>query len=99
MIAMDRHDAPFAARLLAAGRRSCRWAGCGMLLSVSNPFDAPLKFKMVMMPLESERFAATSSCPAVPHGSVFESWPFPIFRVLLTEGRTLGRKESLVCEE
>ncbi|MGN6514002.1 MAG: hypothetical protein ACTHKZ_10595 [Lysobacteraceae bacterium] len=69
----------------------------GMLLTLRNPFKAALKFRMGMMPLASDALYATSSCPVVAGGGSYEMWPYPIFQVLLGEGRLLGDGDDLSC--
>ncbi|RYG35993.1 MAG: hypothetical protein EON93_05745 [Burkholderiales bacterium] len=58
----------------------------GMLLTVDNPFPKALKFRMGIMPLDKESLYATSSCPIEAGLKNFESWPYPIFQVVLTAG-------------
>lgn len=60
-----------------------------MLLQLTNPYNWPLKFDMGMMPLDGERLLKTSSCPVMAGGSSFETWPQPIFQVVLAKPRFL----------
>ena len=70
----------------------------GMLLTVTNPFKRPLKFDMGIMPLERPSLFKTSSCPIVPGGTSFESWPEPIFQVVLGNARFVEAKGGgVVC--
>ena len=68
-----------------------------MMLSVKNPYEKFLKFRMGIMPLEKPELFATTSCPAVPKGGAYESWPDPIFQIVVTSGRLLEPKDSLAC--
>lgn len=63
--------------------------GKAMMLVVTNPFSKTLKFNMGMMPLDSERLLKTSSCPISPGTSSYETWPYPIFQVVLANARLL----------
>ncbi len=67
----------------------------GMMLSVSNPFPAILKFNMGIMPLESDRLLKTSSCPVLKRS--FEMWPYPVFQVVLGGGHVVYEANS-VCD-
>lgn len=49
--------------------------GRGMMLSVKNPFDRPIKFSMGIMPLDKDTLFKTSSCPVIAGGNSFEMWP------------------------
>lgn len=71
----------------------------GMMLMVSNPFDKVLKFSMGMMPLGEEGLFKTSSCPIIAHGSIFEMWPYPIFQIVLGDGRILEDDDDRACTE
>jgi hypothetical protein len=50
-----------------------------------------------MMRLSSERLEKTSSCPVVPGGALFETWPYPIFQVLLANARLLEPGDKYDC--
>ncbi|GAA5000427.1 hypothetical protein FNZ56_10715 [Pseudoluteimonas lycopersici] len=65
----------------------------GMMLTTTNPFDETLKFDMGITPLESDDLYKTSSCPILK-GS-FETWPYPIFQVLLGNGRVVAKDYGL----
>ena len=68
-----------------------------MILTVRNPFPKPLKFNMAMMRLASERLEKTSSCPVGPGRALFESWPYPIFQLLLANARLLEPGDKSDC--
>ncbi len=71
----------------------------GMLLKLDNPFSRTLKFDMGMMPLEQPRLLKTSSCPILPGTTSFESWPRPLFQVVLANARLIDVKDGhSVCE-
>lgn len=69
----------------------------GMMLSLQNPFDRPIKFNLGIMPLDSDDLYRTSSCPVIANGGAYEIWPYPIFQVLLGNGRIMNPKESMAC--
>jgi hypothetical protein len=71
--------------------------GKGMQLIVTNPFSKTLKFNMGMMPLDSEKLVKTSSCPIRPGNSNYESWPFPIFQIVLGNARLLEAGADPAC--
>jgi hypothetical protein len=71
-------------------------ASGGMMLTVNNPFKRMLKFDMGMMPLDKEDLFKTSSCPVMAAGSGFESWPYPIFQIVLGNGRLIDAKEGQI---
>lgn len=71
----------------------------GMMLSLRNPFDKQLKFRMGIMPLDSESLYKTSSCPVISGGGSYEMWPYPIFQVLLADPRLLEDGEDMACTE
>lgn len=68
-----------------------------MLLKVTNPFSQSLKFNMGMMPLDSDKLLKTSSCPVMAGGSSFESWPEPVFQVVLGNARFIDADKGQVA--
>jgi hypothetical protein len=68
-----------------------------MLLELRNPFDRPLKFNIGMMPLDKEELYKTSSCPVMAGKMLFESWPYPIFQLVLANPRLLVADASQEC--
>jgi hypothetical protein len=71
----------------------------GMMLTLANPFPKALKFNMGMMPLDVDTLHRTSSCPVIAGGKSFETWPFPIFQVVLANARLLELGDSMACVE
>lgn len=71
----------------------------GMMLSLHNPFDKALKFNMGIMPLDAEELYKTSSCPVAAGGNSYEMWPYPIFQLVLANGRLLEPSETIACVE
>lgn len=70
-----------------------------MLLTLHNPFGQALKFDMGMMPLTSERVLKTSSCPVIAGGTGFETWPYPIFQIVLANPRFIDPdKGNVRCD-
>jgi len=70
-----------------------------MLLSLSNPFDRPLKFDMAIMPLDNAQLLPTSSCPVKAGLKSFEMWPDPLFQVVLTKPRFVGATgKAMSCD-
>lgn len=56
----------------------------GMMLTVKNPFKAPLKYHINMIDF-AHKPHQTSSCAVMAGGSVFESWPYPITELLISD--------------
>lgn len=86
-----------AAKTLVASLRQTEDGG--MLLEVRNPFDDVfLKFDMGIMPLDGNDLHRTSSCPVAQ--SSMELWPYPVFQVVMTNGRVLPKADAaaLRCE-
>lgn len=71
----------------------------GMMLTTHNPFDRHLRIRMGMMPLDREWLVKTSSCPVIAGGASFETWPFPIFQILLADMRLMDTDEPMACIE
>lgn len=69
----------------------------GMLLKVESPFKGSLKFSMEIMPLDRPHLFSTSSCPIAGGTANFESWPYPIFQVVLGAGRVTEGNASAAC--
>jgi hypothetical protein len=70
-----------------------------MMLSLHNPFNRPLKFNMGIMPMGSDDLYKTSSCPIIAGGGSYEMWPYPIFQVVLGDGRLMNPDDSTACVE
>jgi len=68
-----------------------------MLLELNNPFDRRLKFDIAMMPLDKDRLYKTSSCPVMAGKMSFESWPYPIFQLVLSKPRLLADAAGSEC--
>ncbi len=71
----------------------------GMMLTLHNPFNKTLKFNMGIMPLDAEDLYKTSSCPVIAGGNSFEMWPYPIFQLVLSNGRLMEPSNSVACVE
>ncbi|WKD48945.1 hypothetical protein [Microbulbifer spongiae] len=70
-----------------------------MMLSLSNPFeDVILKFNMEMMDFSGNPHQ-TSSCPVMPGGSIYESWPHAIPELIIKNpvAKPKDEMESLAC--
>lgn len=71
-----------------------------MTFSIQNPFDRILKYRAGIMPLEGNaQVYQTSTCPVIPKGGGFETWPQPLFQLVLGEFRFLApdAKDAGVC--
>lgn len=64
-----------------------------MMLTVLNPFSRTLKFHAGLMPLEPPQgiiessLSQTATCPVIGRGVGSESWPEPLFQVVVGEFR------------
>jgi hypothetical protein len=69
----------------------------GMVLSITNPLDAALKFSLQAMDFEG-MMHETISCPVMAGGSLFETWPHAIPQLVLLDPRMLAPGDSLDCQ-
>lgn len=69
-----------------------------MLLTVTNHSANDIKYHLAMMPLASERLVKTSSCPVSAGLMAFESWPFPIYQLLVPEIFIVEKSDQSKCE-
>jgi hypothetical protein len=71
-----------------------------MLLIIHNPFAKILKYDALIHRQGTTRLVYTSSCPMCPKCGAYESWPYPIVRILLSKFRFLEKnsKESTLCK-
>lgn len=60
-------------------------SGTDMLLSVSNPFLKTLKYHLAAMATESSPLTKLASCPVRPGTESFETWPNPVFQLVLMQ--------------
>jgi hypothetical protein len=70
--------------------------GCGMMLHAHNPTKRYIKYDLGMQLIDSEVLYKTSSCPLIPELSGYESWPHPIFQLVMTNFRWVD-KSKLDC--
>jgi hypothetical protein len=61
--------------------------GTGMLLKLKSDIAVRVKYHAVMLVPEKDglRPLDTSSCPVIPYGSAYESWPHAIAMIVLTD--------------
>ena len=69
-----------------------------MLLTVVNHYKHDIKYHLSMMPLKEEKLFKTSSCPVLAGKMAFESWPFPIYQLLIPEIFIIETKHNIKCE-
>ena len=69
-----------------------------MLLTVYNYGKYDIKYHLHMMPLNDERMLKTSSCPVLSGMAVFESWPYPIYQLLINNFKIIEIKDTAKCE-
>lgn len=69
-----------------------------MLLTVVNNSKYDIKYHLAMMPLKENKLIKTSSCPVSAGKMVFESWPFPIYQLLVPEIFIIEATDKIKCE-
>ena len=75
-------------------------AEVGTILTVSNPFPKPLKYRAGIHRLGYEEFHNTSICP-IPQGlKSYEHWPEPLIHILLVDFRFVDENDQneMVCD-
>ena len=69
-------------------------AEVGMILTVTNPFSKPLKYRAGIHRLGYDKFHQTSICP-VPQGlKSYEHWPEPLIQILLVDVRFIDENDQ-----
>jgi hypothetical protein len=68
----------------------------GMMLSVKNPLDKPIKYHLNMID-RSGKPHQTSSCPVHAGISVFEMWPHPIPEIRVSNAHVASKSEEGLC--
>lgn len=69
-----------------------------MVLFVENYSKYNIKYHLSLMPLEKDGLYKTSTCPLLAGFSAGESWPYPIFQLLVTEIFILEDSRRTMCE-
>jgi hypothetical protein len=71
----------------------------GFMATIENYGPSRLKVEMGLMRIDGpDEPEYTSSCPLEPGRSLFESWPYPLFQLLLASPRILAEDEQVPCE-
>lgn len=60
-------------------------SGRGMMLTVHNPFDRPLRYEAGIRRLDDSGFTPSDVCPVMAKLGGIEAWPEPLFQVRLTD--------------
>ena len=66
----------------------------GMMLVVKNSFEKHLRYEAFIALPEQDGFIYTSSCPVGPGLSTYESWPYPISHIVLTNVHFIEPEED-----
>ena len=69
-----------------------------MLLTTNNYGKYDIKYHLHMMPLDDERMLKTSSCPVLSGMATFESWPHPIYQLLINTFKIVEINDKAKCE-
>jgi hypothetical protein len=70
--------------------------GTGMMLKLKSDLGFRVKYHAVMLVPERDglRSFDTSSCPVIPYGSAYESWPHAIAMIVLTDFHVVASNDS-----
>ncbi len=74
----------------------------GMLMHISNPFDVPYRYRLVIVRAEKpDRIFPTSTCPVRSNMSSYESWPYGIIRAVLFDFEFIEAtdKDKMGCKQ
>jgi len=72
----------------------------GMLLTVTNPFERPIRYTARIQRAGKAVFEDAATCPVPPHRAGAETWPVPLVQVLLKDFRFVAKDETIAkdCE-
>jgi hypothetical protein len=70
----------------------------GTLLKVTNPFSKPLTYRALVHAPGANRFEYTSTCPVGPGLTNYESWPYPIVQLALTDFAFTNQQDAAARE-
>jgi hypothetical protein len=71
----------------------------GFMATVENHGPSLLKFQMGLHRLDgADDPEYTSSCPVGPGQTSFESWPYPLFQILITGVAVIEPSHQVACE-
>jgi len=68
------------------------------LLAVTHALPQSLKYSMGMMLPSGGQLFATPSCPVAPGVTTHETWPHPVFQLVIRDLRFLPEGAPLTCE-
>lgn len=70
-----------------------------MLAHVGNNTASTLKLRMGLVRIDGDNAPeSTSSCPLRPGMTNFESWPYPIFVLIVAEAKRIPEAEAGLCQ-
>jgi hypothetical protein len=69
-----------------------------MMLTVSNPLETMIKYRLGLQTLDRDDVFKTSSCPVIAGGLAFELWPHPIFQLVVMDIEAIPDGGSMTCE-
>ena len=70
----------------------------GTLLVLKNPLGATLRYRVYLSRPMRVESTYTSSCPITAHGSNFESWPYAVGEIVLSDFELLPADSSSRCD-
>lgn len=67
----------------------------GTLLTVTNPFERPIRYTARIQRAGKAIFEDAVTCPVPPHRAGAETWPVPLIQVLLKDFRFVAKGEAI----
>jgi hypothetical protein len=70
--------------------------GTSTTLRVKSDIGYQVKYDVIMFVPEKDglKQSYTSSCPVIPYGSAYETWPYPIAMIVLAGFRVVANGDS-----
>lgn len=66
----------------------------GTLLTVTNPFERPIRYTARIQRAGKAVFEDAATCPVPPHRAGAETWPVPLVQVLLKDFHFVAKDEA-----
>jgi hypothetical protein len=66
-----------------------------MLLTVTNPFERPIRYTARIQRAGKAVFEDAATCPIPPHRAGAETWPVPLIQVLLKDFHFVAKDEAI----
>jgi len=70
-----------------------------MMLRITNPFLKAYRYRMSILRVENiENYTATSTCRVQPGLTSYETWPYAILRVIITDVTFITNENEMGCK-